>query len=885
MESRVPRSLFEPYEMQGLHMKNRLMRSSMVLSMAAPDGTVTDDLLRMYRSAAESGAGVCCTGGMAVNAEGRLNWQQMGVWSDDQIPGLASLVDTVHAYGDGCVLFGQILSRNAECWGFRDCENGAAVGVNGLREEHVWSIIETFASAAARVREAGFDGVELHGAHGYLISQFLSPATNARTDAWGGNVQKRSAFVLEICKAVRRRVGEDYPLAIKMNTADFVPGGHWQAETAQIARLLADEGVDLIEMSGGLPYSLELREALRRRAAEKECYFRDAIGPFAEALAGTGVALAMVGGLRTPAVMDEIRSLGIDFISMARPWLCEPDLAKRIEAGDVRPVKCVSSYRACNLCLMKLPSGSVQCERFYPGDCRMSCPIEQDNPTYLAHVAAGEMEEAVRVIKADNPLANSLSRVCHAPCETICRGKNGEPISLRDMKRFVVDWGRRHGIGTEAPRPKVQRRGKVAVVGSGPAGLTCAYWLAQRGYQTTVFERESVAGGMLAWGIPTYRLPRDVVAADVEYVRSAGVDIRTGVALGRDFSVGDLFDRGYRAVFLATGAPASRSVDVPGVKLPGVVQGLDLLRAVGLGEPVAVGRRVVVVGGGNVAIDSAMTALRLGAEEVTIICLERLEEMPAHRDQVEDALEEGITIKPGWGPRRIVGDGAVAGVELVRCESVFDDWGAFNPAYCETDVEPAVADTVIIAVGQAPDLGWLGEAPSIAVSDAGVLEVEGFTLATSTPGVFAGGDAVVGAGTVVDAAGTGRYAAESIDRYLTGSAALFDAHRGAAPDSGVRSGRFAPYVSMVRPTAFRNVAETTLAEGSQRAVAPKLPAVQRVCSFAEIAGTITEEQAIAQARRCQKHDRDLETEISASLDGMVSSGSLVLNADEDPRLV
>jgi NADPH-dependent glutamate synthase beta subunit-like oxidoreductase len=881
MESRVPRSLFEPYKIKGLHVKNRLMRSSMVLSMAGPDGTVTDDLLSMYRIAAQSGVGLCCTGGMAVNADGRLNWQQLGVWSDDQIGGLARLVDNVHAYGDGCVLFGQILSRNAECWGYSDSRGDSPVGIDGLSEEQIWSIIEAFGTAAVRVREAGFDGIELHGAHGYLISQFLSPATNTRTDRWGGSVEKRATFLLEICAAVRRGVGEDFPLGVKMNTADFVPRGHWPAQTAQIARMLADDGVDLIEMSGGLPYSLELREALRRRAAEKECYFRDAIGPFTEALAGTEVALAVVGGIRTPAVMEEMRSLGVDLVSMARPWLCEPDLAKRIAAGDLRPAKCVSSLRACNLCLMKLPTGSVQCERFYPGDCRMSCPIEQDNPTYMAHVAAGEMEQAVRVVKADNPLANSLSRVCHAPCETACRGKNGEPVSLRDLKRFVVDWGREHNIGIEAPRPKTQRRGKVAVVGSGPAGLTCAYWLAQRGYKPTVFEKEAVAGGMLAWGIPTYRLPRDVVVADVDYVRSAGVEIQTSVALGRDFTVGDLFNRGYCAVFLATGAPTSRSIDVPGIELAGVTQGLDFLRAVGLGEPARVGRRVVVVGGGNVAIDSAMTALRLGAEEVTIVCLEQLDELPAHRDQVEDALEEGITIKPGWGPLRIVGAGAVTGVELVRCSSVFDDWGAFNPAYCETDVERTVADTVILAIGQAPGLDWLAEGSSIAVSDVGALEVEGFTLATSMPGVFAGGDAVVGAGSVVEAAGSGRYAAESIDRYLTSGAGSSRSYLTPASDPETRGDRFAPYVPMVRPTAFRDVAETRLAEGSQRAAVPKLPLAQRMRSFAEITGTISEDEATAQARRCQKYDLNLETDISASLDRMVSARALVFDAEED----
>ena len=324
MESRVPRSLFEPYGMKGLVIKNRLMRSPMVLSMAAADGTVTADLLHMYRAAAEGGVGLCCTGCMAVNADARMNWQQLGVWADHQIPGLAGLVDTVHTYGEGCTVFGQIFSEGAHSWGYSYGQDDAGLNVNSLSEERIWEIVEAFAASAVRVREAGFDGVHLHGGHGYLISQFLSPATNERTDRWGGSMEGRAAFALAICQAIRKRVGTDYPLGIKMNTADYLPRGHWQAETAHIARLLAEAGVDLIEMSGGMGYMIELREALRRRAGEKEYYFWDAIPPFTDALAGTGVALAAVGGIRTPAVMDQIRSLGIDFISMARPWLCEP---------------------------------------------------------------------------------------------------------------------------------------------------------------------------------------------------------------------------------------------------------------------------------------------------------------------------------------------------------------------------------------------------------------------------------------------------------------------------------------------------------------------------------------------------------------------------------
>ena len=476
-----------------------------------------------------------------------------------------------------------------------------------------------------------------------------------------------------------------------------------------------------------------------------------------------------------------------------------------------------------------------------------------------------------------------MSRVCHAPCETACRGKSGEPLNLRGVKRFVVDWGREHGVATEAPRPAAQRRGRVAVVGSGPAGLTGAYFLAQLGYQVIVFEKEDVPGGMLSLGIPAYRLPRQAVAADIEYVKSAGVEIQTGVIVGEDISLADLFARGFQAVFLATGATASRRLDVPGIEWPGVVQGLELLRAASLGKPRSVGSRVVVIGGGNVAVDSAMSALRLGADDVTIVCLESLDEMPAYRDQVEDALDEGVTIKPGWGPRRMLGsDRGVNGVELVRCESVFDDWGAFHPAYCQTDVESLGADTVIVAIGQAPDLGWLGEASSIAFTDSGAVEARGFSLATSIPGVFAGGDAVSGDASVVEAMAAGKLAAHSIDSYLIADGSE-RVGPGKSPHAATsRRDRFRPFIPMVRPSAFREVAETTLKAGSGRASAPKLRAADRRRSFAEITGALTREQAEAQARACLKHDLELEEESAARL-AQMGPAAFVLEANEDRR--
>jgi len=847
-------SLFEPYELKGLTIKNRFMRSPMVVAMAAPDGTVTDDLLDYYRVVAAGGVGLACTGCMAVNAEARMTMQQLGVWDDAQVPGLARLVDTVHAHGDGCAFFAQIFSEGAHSWGYSYGQEDAGLDVTSLGEEQILGIVDAFGQAARRVREAGFDGVHLHGGHGYLISQFLSPAINRRTDEWGGSIERRARFALEIVAAVRAEVGSDYPLGIKMNTADYLPGGHWYEETSRIARLLADASVDLIEMSGGMGFMIELREALLQRAGEREYYFWEAVEPFRRALGGSGVALAAVGGIRTPAVMAGLREQGIDLISMARPWLCEPDLAQRIQAGDLRTAKCVSGSQLCNLCLSKLAKGSVQCERFYPGDCRMTCPVDQDNPAMLARIADGDLAGALQVVKADNPLANSTARVCHAPCETACRGKNGEPLSLRAVKRYVTDWGLANGVATEAPPAQPQRRDKVAVIGSGPAGLTCAFYLARMGYRPTIFEREEVAGGVLAWGIPAFRLPPEVVQADVAYVRSAGVEMRTGCTLGRDFGLAELRAEGYAGVFLALGAPCGLELGIPGAALPGVVQGIDFLRDLNLGRQPAVGSRVVVVGGGNVAVDAAMAALRLGAEQVTLACLEQLDEMPAYHEEVESAVAEGVEVKPGWGPRRIAGEASVKAVELVRCESVFDDWGSFSPAFCENVAEVVEADEVMVAIGQRPD-------------EAGV---------PAEDWVFSGGDFDGTGGTVIDAMAAGRMVAEAIDEYLSGRAAA---------GHGRLRGRvrgYAPFVPMRRPTAFKDVAELTLPEGSARPRTPLAVAAERRRSFAEIAGGLDAAQVAAEVCRCMKYDRDLEAESLARL-AQMGPAAFVLSPQEDPQ--
>ena len=359
---------------------------------------------------------------------------------------------------------------------------------------------------------------------------------------------------------------------------------------------------------------------------------------------------------------------------------------------------------------------------------------------------------------------------------------------------------------------------------------------------------------MLAWGIPDFRLPPAVVRADVDYVRSAGVEIRTGYTFGSDVGLAELRAEGYASVFLALGAPRGIELAVPGAHLPGVLQGIDFLRDVNLGRAVAVGRQVVVIGGGNVAVDAAMAASRLGAVRVTLACLEQLDKMPAYPEEVENAVAEGIAVRPGWGPRRIVGEALVEAVELVRCESVFDDWGSFDPVFCENVTEVVEADRLIIAIGQRPD------------------EVD----VPAEAWVFSGGDFDGTGGTVTDAMAAGRLAAEAIDEHLSGSA---DAGHGRLCD---RERRYSPFVPMRRPTAFQDVASLILPEGSARPRTPSAPATERRRDFGEITEGLDAGQVLAEAARCMKYDRDLEAESSARL-AQMGPAAFVLSPQDDPE--
>ena len=395
--------------------------------------------------------------------------------------------------------------------------------------------------------------------------------------------------------------------------------------------------------------------------------------------------------------------------------------------------------------------------------CHDACPAGIDVPLYVYLTGEGKYQEALAIIREKVPFPGVLGRVCTHPCEEACqRGKLDKPVSIKNIKRFVADRDTSEWQQFSKQLPPTGK--KVAIVGSGPAGLTAGYYLAKLGHSTTIFEALSKAGGMMRVGIPDYRLPPDILDAEINEIQQAGVDIK----LNRQIeSIYELFGQGYQAVFLAMGAQLSKKLEIDGGGLDGVLWGLDFLKEASLNRPPKLKERVLVIGGGNVAIDAALTAHRLGAREVELVCLESRQEMPANEEEIQQAFDEGVKFNLCCGPKRIRGDnGQVNGIELISCVSVFDKKGRFNPSFDETVTKSIETDTIIFATGQTADLSFL---PSeIRTSAQGTIVVDPDTLETNRKGVFAGGDTTAGPASVIEAIAAGRKAAVAIDKYIGG---------------------------------------------------------------------------------------------------------------------
>ena len=386
---------------------------------------------------------------------------------------------------------------------------------------------------------------------------------------------------------------------------------------------------------------------------------------------------------------------------------------------------------------------------------------------YIALINEGKYREALELFREDHPFPGICGRVCHHPCEGECtRNDVDQPLAIRELHRFLSDWELGQGE-LFVPKTAEAREQKIAIVGSGPTGLTAAYYLAKDGYQVTIFEKLPVAGGMMSVGIPEYRLPRDIIKREIKVIEEMGVTIKTGVTFGKDITLEGLKKDGFSALFMAIGLHGGRRLGVENEDVAGVLQGVDFLRDSAMGKDVPIGEDVVVVGGGNVAIDVALTAKRKGAKKVTLVCLESRDEMPAWQHEIEEALEGDIEIVNSFGPKAFFIDKSnkVSGIEFKTCTAVFDDDGRFNPSYDENECQPIFGDTIIISIGQSTDRSFIEE-QGISLTRVGGLEADPVTLQTSIDWVFAGGDAFYGPKSVVDAVACGKEAAESIHRFV-----------------------------------------------------------------------------------------------------------------------
>lgn len=401
--------------------------------------------------------------------------------------------------------------------------------------------------------------------------------------------------------------------------------------------------------------------------------------------------------------------------------------------------------------------------------CKATCPAHVSIQGFVALINDGRYDEALKLFKEEHPFPGICGRVCHHPCESECtRAQVDQSLAVRELHRFLGDYEQEKGE-LYIPAPKVSKRSeKVAVIGSGPAGVTAAYELLRQGYHVTIFEKQDEPGGMMRYGIPEYRLPRNILANEIKVVEKMGAEFKCGVTFGKDITLESLKADGYSATFLAIGLHSGRKLGIENEDIEGVLQGVDFLREASKGAQIDVGKEVVVVGGGNVAVDVAQVAKRLGAEKVTLICLERREEMPAWEYEITEALEDDIEIVNSFGPRNLFLDNSknkVSGIEFRSCTQVFDAEGRFSPQYDDSVCQTFNADTVIMAIGQSANLEGIVD-QGIAISKPGGLEADSLTLQTPIDWVFAGGDAFYGPKSVVDAVACGKEAAISIHRFI-----------------------------------------------------------------------------------------------------------------------
>ena len=468
--------------------------------------------------------------------------------------------------------------------------------------------------------------------------------------------------------------------------------------------------------------------------------------------------------------------------------------------------------------------------------CVAGCPVNIDIPEFIMQVKDGNFEEAYQIINKDSSLPAVCGRVCNRRCEDACtRGSIDQPIAIDAVKKFLAE------LDLKADTrfvPEVNCcsnvqdhwEEKIAIIGGGPAGMSCANYLATMGYRPTVFEKNEEPGGMLRYGIPSYKLDKDVIKAEIDIMKEIGVEVRTGVEVGKDVNIQQLRDQGYKGFYVAIGCQGGRLPGIPGETLPGTTTAIEFLHDANCGKKKVSGK-VVVVGGGNVAIDAARVAMRSGASEVTMLSLETEDIMPASLEERTEAREDGVVLNPGWGPKEVLGDGKVTGIVFKKCTSVFDKDHRFNPTYDESELITLDADMVIFAIGQTVILKDLLKDTKVEFFRGVYPIADKLTYQTAEPDIFVGGDCFTGPKFAIDAIAAGKEAAESLHRFVQHGHMTIGRNR----------------------RDFIELDKDNIVVESYDNSSRQDPGVVPVKSkFAEYHGTLTEEQVRKETARCLK---------------------------------
>lgn len=873
--------LFEPIKIGPVEIPNRVVMIPMNIHFAENGGFTGDEYTCFCNARARGGTGLIIYGAVLASQRSALQQGLVITHCFDvmHMHGLGNMTESVHSFGAKIFIqlspgFGR-QQRHSKLPGwapsivqldkskyfgnrvhvsqkFRDChpEWLPSIVAREMTVEDIQQDINDFVMSSELALFSGFDGIEIHTAHGYLYHQFFSPRTNRRTDQYGGSLENRTRFLVETLQALRKKFGTLVPILVRLSGSEHLDDGLTAEEFRDIARIAVDNGADCIDLTDGT------NEAQKWFTPPRDhVHILEEQGKKLKAVVGENIPI-ISQSIHNPYLAEKAIANGdTDMIGLGRQLLVDPEWANKVREGRIKDIVRCNRDNSCYVYMYR--EVGTRCsrnpllgkERFQPENwaikppllervpwlipCGYGCPAGVDASRYVHLIVEGKYAEAATVIREKVPFPGVLGHVCLAPCEKECQRGDvdtpGEPIAIRMLKRFAAEHDT--GLWKTTSRVKPPTGKRVAVVGSGPAGLTAAYYLAKAGHSVTIFEQLPKAGGMMRVGIPRFRLPAEVLDAEIAEIQRVGVDIRLNT---RVESTSALLKEGYDAVFLATGAHTGSMMGIEGENTPGVVDGVTILREVSLNKKINLGKKVAVIGGGNVAIDCARTALRLGAREVTILYRRTREEMPASHEEIEAALAEKVNIQFLTAPVGVEKAGRHLKLTCRRMKlGKPDESGRPQPVPIRGSEFDMNFDSVIAAIGQVSDVP---KGFGVELSKSRTIVVDPKTLATRRQGVYAGGDANLGPSSVIEAIADGRKAASSIDRYLGGSGEIDEV-----------------LIDPIKNSIYEGRCTGGFDDG-HRVTPVRLPREQGLCSFGVSELTLEETAAVKEAERCLQCD-------------------------------